>query len=152
MKTLIAYASKTGTAKKCAELLKERIDSAELCDLSVENPALSAYDNVIVGCGIRMGMFNKPAKKFIEKNAGVLKTKKFGVFVCCGFPNETEYFSSNFPNGELETAIKAGFGGELEIEKLRGMDKFIAKAVAKDGKPLPKINSQAIEDFVKNFA
>ena len=38
MKTLIAYASKTGTAEKCARILAERIPDSTLCDLCKEKP------------------------------------------------------------------------------------------------------------------
>ena len=152
MKILISYASKTGTAKACATRLSELVEGSELCDLTEKTPDISAYDGVIVGCGIRMGRFHKSARKFIAQNASGLKKKTFGVFICNGFAQCEEYFKNEFSDGELDGAIKASFGGELELEKLKGTDKFIAKMVAKSDAPLPQINYEAIEEFADKFA
>lgn len=152
MKTLIAYASKTQTAKRCAERLNELIEGSELCDLTEKTPDISAYDGVIVGCGIRMGRFHKLARKFISDNKDKLRDVKLGVFICNGFPDYKEYFTNDFRNGELDGAIKASFGGELDVERLRGTDKLIAKMVLKSGKELPVLDDRAIEEFAEKFA
>ena len=55
MKTLIAYASRTGASEKCARMLAERIPDSTLCDLCREKPNPNAYEQVIVGGGVRMG-------------------------------------------------------------------------------------------------
>jgi menaquinone-dependent protoporphyrinogen oxidase len=48
MKTLIAYATKTGTTEKCAKMLAEKLGSADLFNLSNGTPDLSKYDMVII--------------------------------------------------------------------------------------------------------
>ena len=66
MKTLIAYASKTGTAEKCARMLAERLPDATLCDLCKEKPDPGAYDQVIVGGGVRMGALHVDARQYLD--------------------------------------------------------------------------------------
>ena len=48
MKTLIAYASKTGTSKKCAELLGQALPDSELCDLTKEKRDPASFDAVVI--------------------------------------------------------------------------------------------------------
>lgn len=154
MKTLIAYASKTGAAKKCAEYLNTKIENSTLCDLDGEKPDLSAYDAVIIGGGIRMGAINKAAKKFITKNIDAIKGKKYGIYICNGLGGDAkQIITQNFTNGETSGAVcVSGFGGELNLEKLKGMDKFIASAVAKDPKnKMPELSYEAMDAFVKAF-
>ena len=53
MSTLIAYASKYGFTKTCAENLAKKLgDQVELCDLGGNQPDLKKYDKVIIGGSI----------------------------------------------------------------------------------------------------
>ncbi len=65
MKTLICYASKTGTTKKAAGLLAEYFEDVTVMDLEKEKVNLCDFDCVIIGGSIRMGQLHKAAKKFI---------------------------------------------------------------------------------------
>lgn len=53
VKTLIAYASKTGTARSCAERLAAYFPDCVLADLMQTSPNPAAYDIVIIGGGVR---------------------------------------------------------------------------------------------------
>ena len=53
MKTLILYASKTGTTQDCARSLAQKIPDSTLVDLCAQKPDPSGYDQVIVGGSIR---------------------------------------------------------------------------------------------------
>ncbi|NTV78386.1 MAG: flavodoxin [Clostridiales bacterium] len=155
MKVLIAYAGKTGTTEKCATLLKENLKNTEvnLVNLNLSTPDISQYDGVIVGGSIRMGMLAKAAKQFVAKNKEQLLTKKCGYFICNGFPAQAESFlSQNIAVDLLEkAACRASFGGELDVEKLKGMDRFIASAVTKSAReknePMPTILHDVIREF-----
>ena len=85
MKTLIAYASKTGTSEKCARMLAERIPDATLCDLCREKPDPNAYDQVIVGGGVRMGALHVDARQYLDGCKPILLQKRLGLFLCAGF-------------------------------------------------------------------
>ena len=107
MKTLILYSTKTGTVKKCSELLAKEIGR----DVSIYNiadgiPKLDDFDFIVCGASIRMGKL-----------------------ICCGFDEKAEqYLSEVFPDTIAAKAlIKASFGGELKADKQKGFDKLITK-------------------------
>lgn len=131
MNVLIAYASKTGTTEKCAKILKALIDNATLCDLTKGNPDINDYEFIVIGGSIRMGMLHKETKKFIEKNKEDLKKKKCAFFICnCFSEYSQDYIKNNIPAELLSKAIvTSSFGGEIHMDKYKGIDKVIMKAV-----------------------
>ena len=135
MKTLIVYASKTGTTERCAEILGQNLKEATIINLTaIQNEDINKYDKIIIGSTIRMGMIHKKVKEFINKNTEILKNKKVAYFICCGFAeNYKQYFEQNISKELLEKAITYDtFGGELVLEKQKGFDKFIVKMVSKN--------------------
>ena len=69
MKTLIIYASKTGTTEKCAGILGQNLKNSTIINLAtIQNESIDKYDLIIIGSPIRMGMIDKRVKKFISKN------------------------------------------------------------------------------------
>ena len=135
MKTLIVYASKTGTTERCAEILGQNLKEAIIINLTaIQNEDINKYDKIIIGSPIRMGMIHKKVKEFINKNTEILKNKKVAYFICCGFAeNYKQYFEQNISKELLEKAITYDtFGGELVLEKQKGFDKFIVKMVSKN--------------------
>lgn len=153
MKTVICYASKTGTTMECAKTLKNMIPGAVLCDIEKEKISLSEYDCIVIGGSIRMGRLHKAARKFIHENTEILKQKSYAFFICNAFLEQTEAFLiQNIGKEILEHALCAtSFGGKIELEKLKGMDKFIAKAVGNGMKnnpeAIPKIQESNITEF-----
>ncbi len=154
MKTVIGYATKTGTTKKAAEMLAKQIEGAVLCDLEKETPSLDEYDCIIIGGSIRMGQLHKAAKKYITNNQTQLLEKKCAFFICNGFPEQaTTFLVQNFGQELLSHSICAStFGGEMDINKLKGMDKFIAKAVANSMKDNPQAAPKLLTENIKKFA
>ena len=135
MKTLIVYASKTGTTERCAEILGQNLKEATIINLTaIQNEDINKYDKIIIGSPIRMGMIHKKVKEFINKNTEILKNKKVAYFICCGFAeNYKQYFEQNVSKELLEKATTYDtFGGELALEKQKGFDKFIVKMVSKN--------------------
>ena len=118
--------------------------SAVLIDLTREIPALEEYDAIIVGAGVRMGAINKAAKEFLEKNKTALATKKYGIFFTNCFEDTTEEILANSISTDLrEGAVWVGsVGGVLDMDKLKGIDKVVAKAAAKAVKEGQKINEE----------
>ena len=75
MKLLIAYTSKNGVAKKCAEMLGEELPNTikyDLVDLLEKPPVLDDYDAVVLGGSIHMETLHKKLKKFMQL---ILKNK-----------------------------------------------------------------------------
>lgn len=155
MKMLIIYASKTGTTEKCANLLKEKLEDADISNIKFLNNDINNYDLIVIGTPIRMGLIDKNIKKFLINNIDILKSKKTAYFVCCSFKeNYLKYFEQNFPQELLNRAlIYDTFGGELDLEKQKGFDKFIVKMVSKNNpqKEGIKILTKKIDNFVNKL-
>lgn len=153
MKTLIIYASKTGTTEKCAKEVNRQLEDSKMVNILNQNEDINIYDLIVVGTPIRMGMIDKNIKKFLISNIETLKSKKVAYFICCGFnENWKSYYEQNIPKDLLDTAIIYDtFGGEMDIQKQKGFDKFITKMVSKDidkNKEI-KILNENIDRFIK---
>lgn len=154
---LIAYASKSGTAKEAAERLADLLPSAKLVDLTLESPTITGFDEVIIGSGVRMGSIHKAAKEFAAKNKDVLASRKIALFITNSFIDASdEVIAKGFPEELRNCALWCGsLGGRLDAEKLKGLDKAIAKAVSKavkEGTPLNEdINAAALQDLASRF-
>ena len=91
----------------------------------------------------------------MQDNESTLAAKRTAYFICCGFPDKKdEVLSLNISEGLRKNALAMEcFGGEMDIDRLRGMDKFIAKivtkATAKQGIEAPSIRSDRIEALAK---
>ncbi len=153
MKTLIIYASKTGTTEKCAQEINRQIKKSKMVNILNQNENISGYDLIIVGTPIRMGMIDKKIRKFLIKNIEILKSKRVAYFICCGFKeNWKSYYEQNIPKDLLDiSVIYDTFGGEIDRQKQKGFDKFIINMVCKNiekDKEI-KILNENIDKFIK---
>lgn len=156
MKTLIAYASKYGTTRACAENLARMFGSgAALIDLKqTPRPDLSGYDQIIIGSPMYMGKLQKTVKNLCKSNYGLLLQKRLAFFVC-GLSDKSEvrtYLQSQVP-GELldHAAALAHFGGEIRLDKARFMDKFVLEKMQQDKKMEPTLEPALISDFYEKL-
>ena len=65
MKTLIIYASKTGTTEKCAKEINRQLKDSKIVNILNQNEDINKYDLIVIGTPIRMGMIDKKIKKFL---------------------------------------------------------------------------------------
>mgnify|MGYP000143026335 CR=1 FL=1 len=155
MKTLIIYASKTGTTEKCAKEINRQLKDSKMVNILNQDEDINKYDLIIVGTPIRMGMIDKKVRKFLISNIQTLKSKKVAYFICCGFnENWKIYYEQNIPKDLLNSAIIYDtFGGEMDIQKQKGFDKFITKIVSKnvDKSKEIKILNENIDRFIKKL-
>ena len=160
MKTLIAYASRTGASEKCARMLAERIPDSTLCDLCREKPDPNAYDQVIVGGGVRMGALHVDARQYLDGCKPVLLQKRLGLFLCAGFAEKAGEIFANNVDPELRAHAVACecFGGEIDMGKLRGFDRLITKMALRSFKDaegraaMPRLLPERVEAFAAKFA
>ncbi len=134
MKTLIIYVTKTGTTEKCANLLAEKLPNCEIVNIkNLAEKDFNSYDTLIIGSPIQMGLIDKQIKQFLVANHDLLLKKPTAYFICCGFTKDVNrYFQENYPADLLTKAIIYDtFGGELNLEKLKGFSKLIVKMVMK---------------------
>ncbi|MBO5305442.1 MAG: flavodoxin [Clostridia bacterium] len=133
MNILIAYATKSETTKDAALMLGEHFSAHNVtyADLANELPRVTDYDVIVIGSYIRAGKIAKKAAEFIKNNRETILGKCFGLFICCNFSdNALSYFKSNFDEELWQSAASAmHFGGEMRIERQKGMDKIIMKMV-----------------------
>lgn len=154
MKTLIVYGSKTGTAKQCAEALVSRLPDAVAVDIEKEKPDPSGYDVVVLGGGIRMGLLHNDIRQYAESCKDILKTKRLGVFITCGYDDLAEKtIANNLPAELLACAkVKMSFGGEMELSRVKGfMDRMVCKMCLKEfkknGMELPRLYPKRYTKF-----
>jgi menaquinone-dependent protoporphyrinogen oxidase len=117
MKILIAYATKSGATKECAEVLASEIVDCKLCDLDVTTPNVDDFDIVVIGTGIRMGSPYKPFKKFLDDNADKLLAKKIAFFLCCTRMKAFDKMAKDAIPDKLRNAafLVGAFGGKPVI-------------------------------------
>ena len=146
MKIVIAYSSKSGTVRECAEALAEKLAPNEvtLADLELSPPDLTGFDIAVIGGYVRMGKLSKKMAQFVEENKALLSETMHAFFICCGLPESTEYyFEKALPRDLLDSSISnICFGGDLRVNKQKGLDKFIAKLILKEIK-----NNNIAEDM-----
>ena len=80
-KVLILYGTRYGTTKEISEEIEKVIqdngiktESFNLNEVKLkEIPPLDHYDGIIIGTGIKMGMWTKTVKNFVQKREAELK-------------------------------------------------------------------------------
>ena len=131
MKLLIAYAGKSGTSKKAAELLASMLENHEitLADLDVTAPVAGDFDYVVLGGSIRAGKAHKALRRYLAEQSEALCSVPHTLFLCCAFADQLEnYAEFTFDAALIESADDVMyFGGELDVSKQRGFDKFLAR-------------------------
>lgn len=153
MSTLIAYASKHGSSKKCAELLSKKLTgNIEIINLKEHGGVdLSDFDKIIIGGSIYAGRIQKEVNEFCLKNIDTLRKKKIGVFICCMNKNESEkQLNSAFPEEIIRlAATKECFGGEFNFKDMSFIERFITKMISKS---LSKNDPSNIIDTTKDIS
>ncbi|MCC0629222.1 flavodoxin domain-containing protein [Clostridioides sp. ES-S-0108-01] len=156
MNTIIIYSSKYGCTKDCANILKNKLsDNVTIVDINDNNTKieLSEFDAIIIGSSIYAGLVSKKIRVLCNDNIELLNKKQVGIFICCGFSEQSDkYLKSNFPSSLLESANAIGiFGGEARLEKMNFLDKLIMKSVTKGNYDNFRISQDKIDDFLINF-
>lgn len=154
MKTLIAYASRHGTAEKIAHLLSLEIHHCQvrLLDLKHENSNVNMedYDQVILGGSIHFGEVQTSIKNFFTNYHDELMKKQIGLFLCFMKDNVAEEeFNHAYPEDLQNHAKALGlFGGELLFEKMNFAERFVVSKVGMKTETEYHIDEEAVESFI----
>ena len=166
MKILIAYATKNGTTRECAELLAAQFKSHEVTLIRIGKggesvPDAREYDVVIFGSNVRMAKIDRELSEYLNANEDMIKGVRHAFFLCCGFVDCFEdYLYKNIPETLIESSeTVACFGGSLDKHKAKGIDRFVISVVrsnilgggdngqARDDVSLPTIMEMNIVQF-----
>lgn len=123
MSTLIVYASKSGTAKECADILAQKLEDCKAYEVSGA-PAPDEWDTIVLGSGVRMGKAYKPLLKYMAKHAEALKTKRVAIYLCNGDLNTfAPSLEKSIPAFLREHALAAVcLGGRAPFSKDTGLE------------------------------
>lgn len=158
MKTIIIYATKTGTVKRCAALLAARLgaENTDMFDIAGGEPDYAGYDTVVFGTPVRMGMIDGRIRRMIQKRAADLRGRRCAVFTCnCLLTKASDAFVRNFSEDFMEHALCMDtFGGEFDPQKQRGGDRLLLKIMelAAKSDPALKPHNHILPDNIANFA
>jgi menaquinone-dependent protoporphyrinogen oxidase len=135
MSTLIVYATKHGTAGRCASMLSKKL-TGEVILHDLKNGCvqdLDKYERVIVGGSIYAGRILKSVSAFCTENLDVLKNKKLGLYICCLFRENSEtQLKGAFPGELLDCAAASeNLGGETMFSDMNFAERLITKMVSK---------------------
>lgn len=155
MRTLIVYGTKHGTAEKCSEILKSKLQG-EVVLVNIKKQTISditSFDKVIIGGSIYAGQIQKEIKEFCVSNINILKNKKLGFFICGMSDKDFETLVKNYYPDELlskATTVKH-FGGELILKKMNFFEKLIMKMVAKTNEDTSTLSEENIDEFAQSI-
>jgi menaquinone-dependent protoporphyrinogen oxidase len=155
MKTLIAFATKTGYTSECAEKISKLLDGeSDRINLAAKPPRidLDGYDRVIIGTPIRADRIQTAVKKFCQTYLPQLLDKKVGLFLSCLTPPEKaeRYFSADFPPALVTHARAKGFvGAAVNYDRMNPIERFIMKKITKRGDSFSVPNDQGLTAFAR---
>ena len=121
------YGTKFGTTKGIVGEMEKTIqengiemESHDLKESSLkEIPSLKDYDGVLIGTSIKMKMWTKHVKKYVQKQKAELKQMqdKLGFFICCGTAAKTGSPSAaiSFSTTSLVRNKKAAKANKIKI-------------------------------------
>ena len=164
MRTLIVFASKTGTSAECASQLAQKLDGeVSLCQLGQDRlPALDTFDRIVVGGSIRIGKIHKKVTSFVSQNKEILLKKTLGLFICCMADGDTaeQYLKSSFSEELFEHAKAKGlFGGCYKFSRMGWLNRKMIQMIEKQqagreisiSEDIDKTKPDAIEKFAMEF-
>ena len=133
MKILIAYAGKSGTSQKAAELLAAQLKKHEgvVADLTKTAPIPGDFDYIVLGGAIRFGKAHRALRRYLSEHEKELSAIPHTLFLCCGIPEQFEnYLTRTYSKELLDSAEEAlYFGGELSVANQKGFDKLVARMI-----------------------
>lgn len=157
MKTLIIYATKNGSVKEVAQLIKkELLGEVKIVDAREDTlKDISEFDNILIGSSIYFGQINAKIKKFIFIHRPEIIHRKFGIFLMAGETKDElmkKQLKSAIPNDIFINAqIISVIGSEVKLKKFSMLVRFILKNFRKVKTSYKDIDKEKIKEFVEKF-
>ncbi len=157
MNTLIIFATKNGSVKEVAQLIKQEIaGKVKIVDINKEKVMdISNFDNILIGSSIYFGQINRKIKNFIFLHRPEILHRKFGIFLMAGEPKKEimdRQIKDAIPNDLYTKAeVISVIGSEIQLEKFSWLVRFILKYVRKVKSSYKDIDKQKIKEFTNKF-
>ncbi|MFX1364808.1 MAG: flavodoxin domain-containing protein [Promethearchaeota archaeon] len=176
-KVLILYGTRYGTTKGISnnieEIVKKKGIVTKNYNLAEHNlkeiPPLEDYDGIILGTGIKMKMWTKAVKKFVQKRKLELKNMQnsFAFYVCCGEASKKnntdkaikEYITPKLQKLGLQPILIDAFGGAYDLTEgsaISGITRKIVIGILQKEEgienPEGKMHDYRDWDQIKDFA
>lgn len=140
-KILVAYASKRGStaeiAEKIGQTLRQKGFQVDVQNVEAIND-LTAYNKIILGSSVYIGLWHRKAVRFLKKNMEPLAKLPVWLFICgpTGPGNPLDLMDGWFYPKALQPVIEfinprgiTCFGGKLVLKTLNPFEKWIVKKV-----------------------
>ncbi len=156
MEVAIAYRTRYGSAEACARMIAGRL-SAEtvLVDLGrTRKPDLSAARVVVIGGSVYGGRIQREVGAFCERRRELLLQKKVALFICCllrGEKAEAQLAASFPPWLAAHAFTRAWLGGELRLERLTPVDRFLVRSVPGAETSASLLRLEVIEELARRI-
>ena len=157
MKTLIIYATKNGSVKEVAQLIKkELVGEVKIIDSRDKIiKDISEFDNILIGSSIYFGQLNKRIKRFIFIHRPEIVHRNFGIFLMAAEPKPElmkKQIKNAIPN-DLYTSAKiiSVIGSEIKLEKFSALIRFVLKYFKKIKSSYKDIDKEKIKEFAGKF-
>jgi menaquinone-dependent protoporphyrinogen IX oxidase len=136
MKTLVAFATKSGVTGESAEIIAEVLEKkfghdVDRVNLMKDKPSdINSYDNIFIGSGIRIGRWYGSAKRLLKKDYGDRNVALFVSACSAGDPEKHEEAVTKYLGKKLEKhshlhPVAAGaFGGRMRMGEKDQVDTF----------------------------
>ena len=135
MKLLIAYASRNGVTRRCAQMLADSLPDTvetELVDIKATEVSIEQYDALVLGGSVIAGRIDKRIKKIMRSLKKSKSQLPCALFICCGLSQRfEEYADTQPPIGYFPSLGVHHFGGELKPDKVKGFDKLVVRHMRK---------------------
>lgn len=134
MRTLIIYATKYGSTKKCTDILKGFLQGEiTVARVNQDKIDLKQYDNIIIGGPVYMGKMNSHISSFCRRHERQLLTKRLALFACCYTPSEdTEYLKRLFPKQLLDHSVyTTTVGGIMDYDNMNVFHRKLFQSLKK---------------------
>ena len=174
-KVLILYGTRYGTTKGISDEIEKVIqekgintESYNLKEVKTkEIPPLDQFDGIIIGTGIKMGMWTSVVKSFIQKRKKELKQMEasFGFYVCCGEAKDDvdkakeKYVTTKLEKVGINSTLIDAFGGAYDLREgspITGMMRKIVIGIMRDEEGIENPEGEIYDyrnwDQIREFA
>lgn len=156
MKTLVVYVSRQGCSEKSARLIQRALgsgcDVVDLEEYSEVSPL--EYDTVVIGGPIYFGRMHAAVQAFCQRHLDTLLQRRLGLYICCMHSGESarQQLRQAFPPELLAHAAASGiFGGEIHMERINFIERFIVRAVVRSEYSITTFSQERVAHFVRQL-